>query len=44
MAKVGVEPSIICATANNLRPVYLCARNFQADTLRRPYIYIYDFN
>ena len=41
MAKVGVEPPIICATANNLRPVYLCARNFQADTLRRPYIYIY---
>ena len=41
MAKVGVEPPIICTTANNLRPVYLCARNFQADTLRRPYIYIY---
>lgn len=41
MAKVGVEPPIICATANNLRPVYLCARNFRADTLRRPYIYIY---
>ena len=41
MAKVGVEPPLACATANNLRPVYLCARNFRADMWRRPYIYIY---
>lgn len=41
MAKVGVEPPLACTTANNLRPVYLCARNFRADMWRRPYIYIY---
>lgn len=41
MAKVGVEPPLTCTTANNLRPVYLCARNFRADMWRRPYIYTY---